>query len=178
MEAWLYLLNLWLRLTQKRNSISFILTTICNCQSNSYSSLPWAPYIAIATIVWDYWILSLIMVSPWNCLSETTFRQSRNGSSGKLFVPPFCHLHFSSKGANWFCKWSLSIMKSLWKNRKNAWNILVDCVLFWFDHKALFLLWISGRQEECSSFSLFQTSRRGLVHCCLPQVKKKGIWSL
>lgn len=66
MEAWLYLLDLRLRWTLKRDSFSFILTTICNCQSNSYSSLPWAPYIAIATIVWDYWILSLIMVSPAN----------------------------------------------------------------------------------------------------------------
>lgn len=65
MEAWLYLLNLWLRLTLNRNSILFILT-ICNCQSNGYSSLLWSPYIPIATIVWDYWILSLIMVSPTN----------------------------------------------------------------------------------------------------------------
>lgn len=111
----------------------------------------------------------------WNCLTETTFRQSRNESGGYLFVPLFCHLHFSSKGANWFCPWSLSIMKSPWKYTKNAWNILVDGVLFWFDYKALLLLWISGRQEECSSFSLFQTSRRGLAHCCLPQVKKRHL---
>lgn len=48
-------------------------------------------------------------------------------------------------------------------------------VTFWFDHKALLLLWMSGRQEECSSFSLFQTSRRGLAHCCLPQVQKRHL---